>query len=169
MVDFTDLLPQVYRYVTIDNADVVTALVTANLLGKDSLYPTGWVFTSDSEGKPARDIENSGKCAIVFSSYDSWSPQTRMHTSKFPRLSVHIYADVTRDAQGMPTKQDAEHKAKLVWKAISPLFHDAANRIHAFHDLPVISTIEGQAFSVFPVPNGDGAVRADVSYDLTLM
>lgn len=178
MADFTDLLKASYMHVM--NSERIQDLINSGIIGRDVapnpiVYPYGWVFTSMTDDKPMRDVEGTGKCAVVLTYHDHWSPQTLWHSSKFPRLNVLIYADASRDTSGMITRRDAEDKAKLVWRAIDPLFHDSANRIRFFEDLahpkflPIVSTVEGIAFSILEVPKGDGAVRASVSYDITLL
>jgi hypothetical protein len=160
------LVKAAYRYLMASG--VPANLVSAGLLGTDPLYATGWVFSGDLTGDPFRAVEGTGKCAVVLYSFDHWAPSTQLHTARYPRLNVAIYADVSRDAQGNYTGHDAEDKAEAIYEQINPLFHDAANRVHAFDDLLVVSTLMGNPLSLMDIPDGDGAVRGLVAYDLTL-
>lgn len=161
-----DLLVAARRYLV--DSGVPTRLISEGLLGSDDLYPEGWIFQDTADGSPFRDPENTGTCAIVLDSVDTWAAQNNHNTSTFPRLRITIFADPTRDPAGSPLKYDARVKARKVWEAVNPLFHDAANRVHAFDSLPIVSTLQGGGFSVQDVPNGDGQVRATCGYDLIL-
>ena len=173
MADFVDLLPNVWRYAMADAG--LLALVTAGVIGKDAdatpnnAYESGWIFRDINDQRPPRNVENTGKAAVLFSQVAHWSNQVRHHTTKFPILTVFIFADPTRDASGSnPIAQDAEDKVRRVWREIDRLFHDPANRIHAFDTLRIVSTVEGSPLSILDVPEGDGMVRGTVRYDIIL-
>lgn len=171
MADFVDLLPNVWRYATADAG--LLALVTDGTIGKDAdggAYdaPQGWVFRDINDQRAPRPIEGTGKASVLFSQFDHWSNQTRFHTSKFPILTVFIFADVTRDGSGSPIAQDAEDKVRRVWREIDRLFHDAANEIHMFDTLRIVSSVESSPLSILDIPDGDGAVRGTVRYDITI-
>lgn len=162
----TTLVKAAWRY--LHDSGVPASLVSAGLLGVDDVFPGGWVFSGDLTGDPYRQVEGTGKCAVVLYSYDAWAPATTMHTLRFPRLQVAVYADDSRDPGGNPLTHDAETRCEAVHLAIHPLFHDPGNRVHAFSDLRVVSTVQGNALSLMAIPNGDGAVRGVAGYDITL-
>ena len=187
MADFVDFLPNVWRYATADAG--VQALVNDGTIGADPFpashtapwttghsayewHPAfskyGWIFRDVNDERPPRNVESSGKAAVLFGYWSHWSQQVRHHTTKFPILSVFIYADPTRDAGGSPIAQDAESKVRKVWKEIDRLFHDAANKIHMFDTLRIVSSVESSPLSILDIPDGDGAVRGTVRYDITL-
>jgi hypothetical protein len=180
MADFVDFLPNAWRYAMADAG--LLALVTPNTstvnkltpIGKDpdatpnNAYESGWIFRDINDQRPPRSVKNTGWASVLLSQYDHWSNQVRHHTTKFPILTVFIFADVTRDGSGSPIAQDAEEKVRRVWKEIDRLFHDAANRIHAFDTLRIVSSVESSPLSILDVPDGDGAVRGTVRYDITL-
>ena len=162
----TQMVKAAWRYLRASG--VPAALVAGGLLGVDQTFPDGWVFSGDLTGDPYRSVEGTGKCAVVLYTYDAWSAAGAMHTLRYPRLQIAVYADDTRDQLGNPVEHDAELRCEAVHWAIHPLFHDAANRVHAFDDLRVISSVQGSALSVMAIPNGDGAVRGVAAYDITL-
>lgn len=174
MADFVDFLSNVWHYAMADAG--MQALVTDGIIGKDphgTLYPqtvytTGWIFRDVGHQRPARAVESTGKAAVVFSQVNWWSQQVRHHSTKFPILTVFIFADPDRDASGHPLTSDAEDKVRRVWREIDRLFHDPGNRIHTFDDLRIVSTVEGSPLNILPVPDGDGAVRGTVRYDIIL-
>lgn len=170
MADFVDFLPNVWRYAVADAG--LMQLVTDGVIGKDATggaYEAGWVFRDIGDQLPPRPVENTSKAAVLFSHVDHWSAQVRHHTTKFPILTVFLFADATRDPSNLnPIQQDAEHKVRVIWKEIDRLFHDSANKIHVFDQLRVVSTVEGSPLSIMDIPDGDGAVRGTVRYDIIL-
>lgn len=165
----SSLVTAAWRYLMA--TPVPAALISSGLLGSDPTggpYARGWVFSGFLGGDPYRAVEGSGKCAVVLYQYDTWAPATQMHTLRYPRLLLAIYADDTRDTLGNPVTHDAEARVESIYAAVNPLFHDPGNRVRFFDRLRVISTIQGQGLSVMEIPNGDGAVRGTVAYDLTL-
>lgn len=152
---------------------VVSALVADGLLGADPAggpYESGWAFSgaADNIESSPRNPGGTGKSALVLYSYDHWAAATMFHTLEYPRLHLAIYADCSRDSSGNRVKDDGDARAYEIWQRISPLFHDPGNQIHAFDDLRVISTLEGESLSIDEVPSGDGMMRAHVLYDITL-
>lgn len=128
----------------------------------------GWVMGSDPAGNPYRDVESTGLCAIVFYIADEWAAPATFRSAQYPRLHLQVWADPDRDADGSPTQHNAEDKARHIWRLLHPLFHDPANVIHAFDTLRVHSTVQGGTWSIMEVPNGDGSVRGDCTYNLHL-
>lgn len=178
MADFVDFMPNVWRYATASAG--LLSLVTPDTttvdptrpIGKDSVgdaFAVGWIFRDINDQRPPRPVENTGWVSVLFSHTAHWSNQPRHHTSKFPILTVFIFADPTRDASNSnPIKQDSEDKVRRVWKEIDKLFHDPANRIHAFDQLRIVSTVEGSPLSIMDIPGGDGMARGTVRYDIIL-
>lgn len=147
-------------------------LISLGLLGADpsgGAFADGWVFSGDLTGDPYRPIEGTATSAIVLHSYDDWAPSTLLHTARYPRLRITIYSDVSRDDDGNPSRgHDAENTAESIFLSINPLFHDAANRIHHFDTMPIISTVMGDGLTLMEMPDGDGAVMGTCSYDVTV-
>lgn len=155
-----------YRYFMA--SPVKAALIEQGLLGFDPPgrpFEDGWVFRGDQD-TPYKEVTTSGKCAIVFESSTVWStPSQFQQNVEFPRLDVAIYADASRDSKGNYIKHDAQDRAKAVFDAIKPLFHDAANRVHYFDTLMVVSTLLGSGPTIMPIPGADFAERLTASFN----
>lgn len=166
------LIRAAWNYVM--DSDIPARLIEQGLLGSDPMdghhgFENGWVFSGgDENGDPFRNVAGTGLCAVVLYSADEWAPPANFRSTQYPRLHLVVFADPTRDASGQPIARDAEDKAYTIWRALHPLFHDSANVIHQFGDLAVISTVQGGTWTMMDVPNGDGAVRGDCTYNLQI-
>jgi len=151
-------------------ADPEFQALIPNYIGVDSTFPEGWVFQglSDTGNRPYRDPEGTGKCAVVLGTRDSWAGPNQHNTANFPLLRVHIYADPSRDINRNMTARDADQKAHTVWRVIDRLFHDAGNQHHQWDNLYVTSCLRGSEPSIMDVPQGDGLVRLDATYNVIL-
>jgi len=152
----------------VDNPDPDVPRDPEKIIGADLQWPNGWVFAGDTEGRPYRVVEGTGKVCIVLFCNGPWSSPSRNHTTEFPLLRVNIYADPDRDENSAPTKHNAEDKIDQVYKLIKPLFHDAANVVHKFDIMPIISTVGGSALTLLEIPEGDGSVVGAATYEITL-
>lgn len=174
--DLSELHVSAYQYLM--QSGVVQQLIASGDLGFDvdqygfpdmtQPFATGWVFRADIDGAPFRPVEGTGKGAISLMVYDSWASSTMWKSSSFPNLHVAIYGDPTRDTSDFPTMIDGKDRALRIYKKIHGLFHDSANQIHKFADLRVVSTVAGGGFRINPVPEGDGLVRLDQTYNIHL-
>jgi hypothetical protein len=160
------LVTSAFRYLMA--SEQAFRLVQYGVIGADppgGAFANGWIFSGDLTGDPYRTVEGTGKCAVVLYTYDA----SQMHTMRYPRLHMAIYADASRTPGTLsPTTHDAQAKAEQVFTALNPLFHDPANRVRSFDGLRVLSTLQGGAFSLSLIPSGDGSIRGDVVYDVTL-
>lgn len=161
----SDLLRNVVRYVRQSSA--MQELVADGLVGTTDGIP--WVFRPSVSPAPNANVESSGKCALSFLHYDDWAPQSSRNTLVYPTLRMYIFADRSRDENGNPVADDATEKCKQVWDRINPLFHDPGNRIHAFDQFRIVSTLGGsQRLSISPIEDGDGSVEGACSYELVV-
>ena len=71
--------------------------------------------------KLEKEVLRTGKVAVVIGAVGSWA--TEIHSAKFPRVAVRIYADPTRDVGGRKTVEDAEDRAMKVWTEIDRILH----------------------------------------------
>lgn len=158
---------------------LLDALVAANLIptvvGADGQagqptgpYSDGWVFPAANEdGDPLRMVEGTGKAAITLHAKDEWGANTH-NTMHFPVLTVLIFADSSRNADGQPAARDAELRCKAVARVVDKLLHDSAN---ASHDWPLGLRVhsclrESMGLVIMDVPKGDGVVRGQLRYDV---
>lgn len=107
-------------------SEVFQNLVSEGWIGKDD-DDTPWLFQGlDAEGRPFRDPEGSGKGVIVLME-NTWAARNRHNTWRFPELTVLIYMDSSRNADGSSISPDARDKCKHVAKRIDRLFHLPGN------------------------------------------
>lgn len=99
-----------------------TDLLALGLVGGDTgaspLWPV-WAWADT----PQRRIENSQKCAIVFTEGSPWTSRNEHNTLYFPTLVVDIWADPTRNTDKSVKRYDADDKIKSVARVINRLFH----------------------------------------------
>lgn len=152
-----------YRY--LNTHPVVTRLVTEGLLGSDRQYPA-WVFRS-ADGDPSRPVGESGKCAIVVAHTGTWALKNAHNTATFPTLRIIIYADNTRDDDGVTLYTDAADKCLEIYYRIDPLFHDPAKNIKYWGDFRVHDCIAGSPFQIQEMPQYDGSVYGLALYNVT--
>jgi hypothetical protein len=158
---------------------LVGALVAANLVGPvvgaDGVgtqpvgpYSDAWVFpAAEEDGRPLRAVESTGLTAVTLHVKDEWGANVH-NTMHFPVLTVLIFADCSRDPEGNPTARDAELRCKAVAKVIDKTLHDPAN---VNHDWPLGLRVhsclrESMGLTIMDIPNGDGAVRGQLRYDV---
>ena len=130
---------------------------------------SGWVFQGLSDtGEPYRQPEGSGMAAVVVSSRGGWASPNQTNTASFPLLQIFVFADCSRDENGNLSARDAESRVRRVAEVVDPLFHDAANRVHSWGTFPVVSCLRHSELSIRDVPNGDGVVRGELTYEVVL-
>lgn len=146
-------------------------LVEAGVVGKgvegDDELP--WLFQGlDNDGRPFVDPEHTGKAAVVVASREPWTAGNAHNTAKFPVLQVLIYADSARKPDGSYAKRDAPDRCGDIYDVVDRVFHDPANRQHAWPGLFVISCVRSQALRISDVPGTQSlTVRGEARYDLS--
>lgn len=131
--------------------------------------PAGvWLFVR----KLQTVVEGSGRAAAVLREEGSWTRPNSHNTAQFPRLSLEIFADSTRDATGAVLRDDAESRARAVWERFQLVLH----RVDGFTEVwgatvtdPGLRVWGSQLMSrpdVYPVSDWDGGVRLQCHYGL---
>lgn len=145
-------------------------LVSAGLVGTDSVYPAGWVFQRTRRAPATyRNVEGTGKACVVLSDRTSWAGPNQHNTARFPTLLVEVFADASRDSQGNVVADDADRRCKQVWDGLDRIFHDAANVSHVWPlGLKIFSCVRWTELSIDDVPDGDGSVRGTAYYAVQL-
>lgn len=152
-----------YRYV--ESLPAVSEMVSDGLLGADTAYPA-WVFRS-SDGKPERNVEGSGKCAIVITQTGHWALQNMHNTAQFPTLSIIIYADHSRDDRGRITRKDAGDKCLEIYNRLNPFIHDPAHNITDMGGVRIHNITSGGAFQLVEMlESEDEAVYGIAFYNI---
>lgn len=148
-----------------------------SLLGSSDLWST-WIFDS----KPEELVEQTGKALVVLSVTDGWAGANDHNTASFPRLTVDIWVDPTRNVDGSVKQKDAEIKAEKIYKMIDTYLHmvhpstpaglsiywGTATEIANRTGVRVISS-KREAEPIYrPAFDAEGACVATVRYNLTV-
>lgn len=131
--------------------------------------PVGvWLFVRELQVV----VEGTGKAAAVLREAGGWARPNLHNTARFPRLSLEIYADSSRDAAGAVARRDAESRARAAWESFQSVLH----RVDAFAEVWGKATGDSgmrvwgsQLMSlpdVYPVDDWDGGVRLQCHYGL---
>ncbi len=129
-----------------------------------------WLFVRELNAL----VEGSGKAAAVLREEGAWARPNQHNTARFPRLSVEIFADSTRDSTGAVLRRDAEARARVVWEQFQTELH----RVDGFSEVwgssasdPGMRVWGSQLMSlpdVFGVNDWDGGVRLQCFYGLNV-
>lgn len=128
-----------------------------------------WVFQGSGELKPFRDPKGTGTSAAVVELTGTWAANVH-NTMDFPRLTVAVFSDTSRAADGTPIAWDATARAVTVWEALDWVLHDPSNSKQEeweAHGVRVLSCLR-ETVSIQAVPNLDGMVRLSCEYQASL-
>lgn len=120
-------------------------------------------------------VEGSGKAAAVIREEGAWARPNDHNTARFPRLSLEIFADSTRDpVTGRVVTRDAEPRARAVWERFNPIFH----RVTGFSEIwgstdtdPGMRVWGSRLMSlpdVYDISDWDGGKRLQCHYGLSV-
>lgn len=88
------------------------------LVGRSTKWPDGWIFSDDIY----TTLENKSKCAIVITVSGGQTPNEH-NTVRFPRMTVDVWADPTRNADLSVRVPDAKDKIQTIVEALKKHFH----------------------------------------------
>jgi len=139
-----------------------------SLLGSSAEWDT-WIW----RWRPYVSIEGTGSAGIVLSIRGGWTSPNQHNTAQFPRLQVEVYADVDRDPSLNPLSRTAEEKALAICQVVDAVFHIPQGGVLMWgngdaNDLRIVGSLRLTEPDVVEVPEGDGMVRATVSYGVNL-
>jgi hypothetical protein len=78
---------------------------------------TGYVVDQVCKDTPEKEIDGTGKMAVVLSEQAGWRTAPDMNSWEYPRLFVDCKADPSRDDSGGIIALDATDKAKALGRA----------------------------------------------------
>lgn len=90
-----------------------------DLLGKSVIWPQGWIF----DGSLRVKLENTSRVAIVVNEIAPFGTPNQHNTMTFPRVSVDIWADPTRNTDKSVQLDDAKNKIEAVGKLVNAHLH----------------------------------------------
>ena len=86
-------------------------------------------------------LEGTGHAAIVLRNGGQWSKPGK-NSQEYPILTVECCADMSRDADGEPSKDDAEDRAMAVFREVDRHLHQVS-RYHRFWPETAVNHSEG--------------------------
>lgn len=138
----------------------------AAMVGTSPDWPI-WIW----RWRPHEQVEGTGQRAIVISRPRPWAVPNRHNTATFDLVQVDVYADPTRDAEGRPTKEDAEERALAVCDEIRNVMHFPRGAEIEWGDgtgkIRVVSSVAGQDPEVARMDDSE-VVRARQAFEVVL-
>jgi hypothetical protein len=154
--------------------DIVSSTVMY-LEGKTELTDLLGVFTSDNAPWLFQTVlgvvyERTEQAAAVVSYAGGWGSPNSHNTMTFPRISVELYVDPQRDSNGNQTERaETERRALTIWSVVRGLLHRPAMRAEIWGtSVRVLSCLASGEVSTYPVPDGDGTLRAQGFFNLSV-
>jgi hypothetical protein len=111
------------------------------------------------EAAPDR-VDGTGTSVVEVRYGGPWGPTP--NNARHSVVHVNILSDRTRDADGLPVKDDADAQAWVLWETVDALFNDAGHEWESVHSSRRES---GPALTM--VPNGDGSVMLTARYEVS--
>lgn len=164
----------------------------AHLAASVGLYSSGdpWIFQDRNEAM----VETSGRAtaqgssavSVVLSQRPGESPNAH-NTARFPRLVLEFFADPDRDDSGTVQVNNGRDKIMAAFQQIRHYWHRTNPAVEWWPSIPAWFLIGGappadyeatthlrvtrcvaleDSPQMFEVPDGDGMVRAEVSFSL---
>jgi hypothetical protein len=119
-------------------------------------------------------VEGTSTTAAVLAVEGAWARPNQHNTVRFPRISLHLYSDCSRDTFGSIIREDAEPRAWAAWEA----FNAEMDRKNHFSEIwgAVLGDpglrVNGSALmslpDVFDVADWDGGKRLQCHYGLVV-
>ncbi len=114
-------------------------------------------------------VEGTQSTAAVLRYGGGWSGANQHNTLRFPRLSLEIFADPGRDAGGNVTDTGE------VWRRIEDAFDAFDRQLHRpdrgdlmWGDVRTLACVRLGEPNIYPMPDGDGVLRLQVFYAVTV-
>lgn len=134
-------------------------------LGRTTDTDTPWIF----QHAVWAPLEGSGQTAAVLSRAGGWAGGNPHNSLRFPRLSVELYADPHREALGNPVDPGETHdRLETVWEVFDRLLHRAGSGTQMWGTVRTIDSVRLAEPVTYPVPDGDGMLRSQCFYAVTV-
>lgn len=147
-----------------NNVDMI-ALADAGILGSDN---TGiYVFQGTDNNRPFRNVEGTGMCSVVVSSWQSSMPGSRFSSAQFVTLQVVVFADESRGVGNTTVAHDAQSKAFKVYNVFDSIFHDNQNINKNWWGLDILDSSR-QSVGIYSVDGEDNLYALQAQYNVTV-
>jgi hypothetical protein len=112
------------------------------------------------EEQTADRIEGTGSAVIEVRYGGTWGPVP--NNARHSVVHINVLADRTRDTDGLPTKDDADGRAWVLWETVDALFNDWGKGWAQVHSS---RRAAGPALTL--IPDGDGSVMLSARYEVS--
>lgn len=144
------------------NLPEMAALADAGVLGLDN---TGlFIFQGTDNNKPFRNVEGTGMCSVVVSSWQDGGPRSRFSSAHFMTLQILVFVDESRGINNSVANHDAQSKAFKVYNVFDPIFHDNRNISKEWWGLRILETESSGGPNIYPVEGEDGIYVLQATY-----
>ncbi len=152
-----------------DNGDDIVQGATKRLLDIDDVVAV--LGTTDS-GTPwlfqhfcYATVEGSSSTAAVLGYGGGWTGGNEHNTLKFPRLSLVLYADPLRDSNKNITEPgEVYRRIMAAYTVIDRYLHRPQGGVEMWGDIRTLSCVRSAEPNLYPVPSGEGVLRAQTFY-----
>ncbi len=110
-------------------------------------------------------VQSTSKTAAVVGYGGGWAGGNEHNTLRFPRLSLELWVDPLRDNDGN-VKEPGEvyRRMNVAFAAFDKVLHRPQGGIQWWGTIRTLSSVRSGEPSVYPVPDGDGLLRAQTFY-----
>ena len=151
--DVDDLVAGCVRYLL----DLPTVVATLGVTPSG----TPWLF----QHTLFVEVEGTSSTAAVIGYAGGWSGGNEHNTARFPRLSLDLWADPLRDPQKNVTEPgEVRRRLQRVFEVFDRTLHRPQGGVQWWGDVRTLSSSRLAEPAVYPVPDGNGLLRAQTFY-----
>lgn len=144
------------------NLPAMVQLADAGVLGYDQ---TGiFVFQGTNNNKPFRNVEGTGMCSVVVSSWQDAGNRSRFSSAHPMILEVLVFSDESRGISNSVVAHDSQSKAYKVYSIFDPIFHDNKNISKNWWGLEILESSYNSGPNLYPVDGEDGLYVLQATY-----
>ncbi len=110
-------------------------------------------------------VEGTSSTAAVLGYGGGWSGGNEHNTLNFPRLSLVLYADPLRDVNKNITEPGEVYRRIMnAFMVIDRHLHRPQGGVQMWGDIRTLSCVRTAEPNLYPVPSGEGVLRAQTFY-----
>jgi hypothetical protein len=110
-------------------------------------------------------MEGTSSTAAVLAYGGGWSGANPHNTLRFPRLSLQLWADPVRDDGHNPVRPgEVQRRIHAAFGVFDRLLHRPAGGEQWWGTVRTLSSVRSAEPSIYPVPDGNGLLRAQAFY-----
>jgi hypothetical protein len=109
-------------------------------------------------------VEGTGTTVVEVRDGGPWGPT--QNNARHRVVQVNVVSDCSRDDEGLPTRDDADRRAWIVWESLDAVLHDVDQAWrHEWSAVHTSRRADGPVLTL--VPNGDGSVMLSARYEIS--